>query len=40
MFSGKDVGANNMVLWYCLNRGNLEVYSYHGEYAEVSARSL
>lgn len=27
-------------LWYSLNRGNLEVYSYHGEYAEVSARSL
>lgn len=32
--------VQTIALWYSLNRGNLEVYSYHGEYAEASARSL
>lgn len=38
-FSGKDVDANNsfMVLF---EQRQLEVYRYHGEYAEVSATSL
>lgn len=32
--------VQTIALWYSLNRGNLEVYSYHEEYAEMSARSL